>query len=316
VAELFGNFLALSGEDAMTEDTCDVIVLGAGPAGLQAAIHAVRAKVSVMVLGKQHRSSLYKAHIENFCCLSKVDGQTLLKDGQRQAEKFGAIFLEEDVVEASREDTGFLIRTESGRNIECRAVIFALGIFRNKLNVPGEKELLGRGVSYCVDCDANFFRDEAVAVVGGGSAALTGALTLLFYTNEVHLICEKIEGSEVLARQIAGSTIQLHEGKKVKELSGKSGLEGVLLDDGTRLTVKGVFIELGAKGAIELAGNLGVALDSESMKYIDTNKKQETNVPGVYAAGDICGPPWQMAIAVGQGAVAGLKAASYAKKHR
>jgi thioredoxin reductase (NADPH) len=300
----------------MTEDTYDVIILGAGPAGLQAAIHAVRAKVSVLVLGKQHRSSLYRAHIENFCCLSKVDGQTLLKDGQKQAEKFGARFLEEDVVAVSKEETGFLVRAESGVNLKCGAIIFALGIFRNKLNVPGEKELLGRGVSYCVDCDANFFRDEPVAVVGGGSAALTGALTLLFYTKDVHLICEKIEGSEVLARQITEGPIHFHEGRKVKELLSKSVLEGILLDDGTRLDVKGIFIELGAKGAIELAGNLGVALDPESMKYIDTNKKQETNVPGVYAAGDICGPPWQVAIAVGQGAVAGLEAASYAKKHR
>jgi thioredoxin reductase (NADPH) len=300
----------------MTEDTYDVIILGAGPAGLQAAIHAVRAKVSVLVLGKQRRSSLYRAHIENFCCLSKVDGQTLLKDGQKQAEKFGARFLEEDVVAVSKEETGFLVRAESGVNLKCGAIIFALGIFRNKLNVPGEKELLGRGVSYCVDCDANFFRDEPVAVVGGGSAALTGALTLLFYTKDVHLICEKIEGSEVLARQITEGPIHFHEGRKVKELLSKSVLEGILLDDGTRLDVKGIFIELGAKGAIELAGNLGVALDPESMKYIDTNKKQETNVPGVYAAGDICGPPWQVAIAVGQGAVAGLEAASYAKKHR
>jgi len=300
----------------MTEHTFDVIILGAGPAGLQAAIHAARAKASVLILGKQHRSSLYKAHIENFCCLSKVDGQTLLKDGQKQAEKFGARFLEEEVVEVSSESTGFRVRTESGRNMGCRAIIFALGIFRNKLNVPGEKELLGRGVSYCVDCDANFFRDEPVAVVGGGSAALTGALTLLFYTSEVHLICESIEGSEALTRQIAESSVHLHEGRKVKELSGKSVLEGILLDDGTFLPVKGVFIELGAKGAIELAGNLGVALDSESMKYIETDKRQETNVPGVYAAGDICGPPWQMAVAVGQGAVAGLEAVSYAKKQR
>lgn len=300
----------------MTQDTYDVIILGAGPAGLQAAIHAVRAKVSVLVLGKQQRSSLYKAHIENFCCLSMVDGQTLLKDGQKQAEKFGARFLEEDVVAVSKDDTGFLVKAESGGSLKCRAIVFALGIFRNKLNVPGEKELLGRGVSYCVDCDANFFRDEPVAVVGGGSAALTGALTLLFYTQDVHLVCEKIEGSDVLARRITESPIRFHEGRKVKELVGQSVLEGMLLDDGTRLNVRGIFIELGAKGAVELAGNLGVALDPESMKYIDTNKKQETNVPGVYAAGDICGPPWQVAIAVGQGAVAGLEAASYAKKHR
>jgi thioredoxin reductase (NADPH) len=300
----------------MMESIYDVITLGAGPAGLQAAIHAVRAKVSVLVLGKHHRSSLYRAHIENFCCLSKVDGETLLKDGQKQAEKFGARFLDEDAVEVSKGDQGFLVKSESGKSFTCRALIFALGIFRNKLNVPGEKELLGRGVSYCVDCDANFFRDDPVAVAGGGSAALTGALTLLFYTTEVHLVCEKPEGSEVLTSQIKDSPIHLHEGRKVRELLGESVLEGVLLDDGTRLNVKGIFVELGAKGAIQLAGSLGVALDPESMKYIHTNNKQETNVPGVYAAGDICGPPWQVAIAVGQGAVAGLQAASYAKKHR
>lgn len=300
----------------MVEDTYEVIILGAGPAGLQAAIHAVRSKVSVLVLGKQHRSSLYRAHIENFCCLSKLDGQTLLKDGQKQAESFGVKFLEEDAVAVSKVDTGFLIKAESGRQVKCRALVFALGISRNKLNVPGEKELLGRGVSYCVDCDANFFRDEPVAVVGGGSAALTGALTLLFYTKDVHLISDAIEGGGVPARHIRKSPVHLHEGRKVKELVGKSGLEGVLLDDGTLLGVKGIFIELGAKGAVELAGNLGVALDPESMQYINTSKKQETNIPGIYAAGDICGPPWQVAIAVGQGAMAGIEAASYAKKHR
>ena len=287
----------------MIEDAREVIILGAGPAGLQAAIHAVRSKVSVLVLGKPNRSSLYRAHIENFCCLGRLDGQTLLKDGQKQAEGFGAKFLEEDAVAVSKEATGFLIKAESGTQFKCRALIFALGIFRNKLNVPGEKELLGRGVSYCVDCDAGFFRDEPVAVVGGGSAALTGALTLLFYTKDVHLIFEALEGGGVLAHRIRESPIHLHEGRRVKELAGDSDLEGVLLDDGTMLGVKGVFIELGAKGAVELAGNLGVALDPGSMQYIDTNKKQETNIPGVYAAGDICGPPWQVAIAVGQGAV-------------
>ena len=298
----------------MTANTYDVIILGTGPAGLQAAIHAVRSKVSVLVLGKQHKSSLYRAHIENFCCLSKVDGETLLHDGRNQAEHFGAKFLDEDAVEIKQADSWFRIKVESGMELQCRSLIFALGIFRNKLNVPGEKELLGRGVSYCVDCDANFYRNDPVAVVGSESAALTGALTLLFYTQEVHLVCSKLEATEALANQIRESPIHLHEGRKVKQILGESAVEGLLLDDGTTLSVKGVFVELGAKGAIELAGTLGVAMDPESFKYIVTNKKQETNVPGVYAAGDITGPPWQMAIAVGQGCVAGLEAASYVKK--
>jgi thioredoxin reductase (NADPH) len=300
----------------MGTDTYDVIILGTGPAGLQAAIHSARSKVSVLALGKQHKSSLYKAHIENFCCLSKVVGETFLKDGRVQAERFGAHFLDQDAINVSREESWFIVQSEDDTRLKSRAVIFALGISRNKLNVPGEKDLLGKGVSYCVDCDANFFRNEPVAIVGSESAALTGALTLLFYAKEVHLICQKLEAKETLADQIRQSPVHLHEGRKVKEILGKTALEGLVLEDGTRLDVRGVFIELGAKGAIQLAGNLGVAMDPESMKYIDTNKKQETNIPGVYAAGDICGPPWQVAIAVGQGAVAGLEAASYAKKFR
>jgi len=298
----------------MATNVYDVIILGTGPAGLQAAIHAVRSKVSVLVLGKQHKSSLYRAHIENFCCLSKLDGETLLHDGRKQAEHFGAKFLDEDAVEIKQADSWFRIKVESGMELQCRSLIFSLGVFRNKLNVPGEKELLGRGVSYCVDCDANFYRDEPVAVAGSESAALTGALTLLFYTREVHLVCSKLEATEALANQIRESPIHLHEGRKVKQILGENAVEGLLLDDGTTLSVKGVFVELGAKGAIELAGTLGVAMDPASFKYIVTNKKQETNVPGVYAAGDITGPPWQMAIAVGQGCVAGLEAASYVKK--
>ena len=300
----------------MAGDHLDVIILGTGPAGLQAAIHAVRAKVSVLVLGKQHKSSLYKAHIENFCCLSRIDGETLLKDGRAQAERFGARFLDEDAVAVTRENEWFSVRGEGGEVFQCRSLILALGISRNKLNVPGEKEFLGKGVSYCVDCDAAFYRNDSVAIVGSESAALTGALTLLFYASEVHLVCKSLDVTEALTLQIRQSPIRLYEGRGVKAIVGKTSVEGLLLDDDTRLHVRGVFIELGAKGAAELAGSLGVAMDPDSMKYIHTNKKQETNLPGVYAAGDICGPPWQVAVAVGQGAAAGLEAASFAKKFR
>jgi thioredoxin reductase (NADPH) len=300
----------------MTGTVYDVIILGSGPAGLQAAIHAARAKVSVLVMGKPAKSSLHRAHIENYCCMEKTAGEDLLQQGIQQAETAGTTFMYEDVIEVSQEDEWFIIRNESGKDLRCRALILAMGISRNKLRVPGEKELLGRGVSYCVDCDGGFFRNEPVSVVGNESAAASGALTMTFYASHVHLVCDQLEISESLAYQLKESDVTIHQGRKVTEITGQEQVEGVLLDDGTRLEVKGVFIELGAKGAIELASSLGVGMDPESPQYIATDKKQRTNIAGVLAAGDICGLPWQLAKAVGEGCVAGLEAAAFAKQFR
>ena len=300
----------------MSKEAQDVVILGTGPAGLQAAIHASRKKINVMVLGRQHKSSAYRAHIENYCCISGVSGEAMLQEGRLKAEQYGAVLLDEDAIGISRQGEGFQVKAESGRTFYAKALILAMGISRNKLNVAGEKDFLGRGVSYCVECDANFYKGEPVAVVGCESAAVSGALTLLFYATDVHLICEKLQVAETLARQLKDSAIILHEGKKVKEIKGRDGVEAIVLDDETEVKVRGIFIELGAKGAIELAGGLGVLLDAESMQYITTNKKQETNIPGIYAAGDICGPPWQVAKAVGEGCIAGLEAAAFAAKHR
>ena len=300
----------------MTDNLYDVIILGSGPAGLQAAIHAARAKVSVLVMGKPAKSSLHRAHIENYCCMERTSGEDLLQQGIQQAEAAGTTFMYEDVVKVSQEDQWFIIRNESGKDLRCRALILAMGISRNKLRVPGEKELLGRGVSYCVDCDGGFFRGEPVTVVGNESAAASGALTMTFYASQVHLVCDQLEIADVLAYQLKESKVTIHQGRKVTEITGQEEVEGILLDDGTRLEVKGVFIELGAKGAIELASTLGVAMNPESPQYIATDKKQRTNIAGVLAAGDICGLPWQLAKAVGEGCVAGLEAAAYAKQFR
>ena len=300
----------------MTNADYEVIILGAGPAGLQAAIHAARAKVSVLVMGREYKSSIHRAHLENYCCLANVDGDSLLQAGRRQAENSGARFLHQDVIETSLDGDLITIRTESGEVLKSRTLILAMGISRTKLRAPGEKELFGRGVSYCVDCDAGFYRGERVAVIGGESAAVSGALTLLFYSREVHLVCDGIQVVPDLENQLRQSGVIIHEGRRVREIVGTDSVRELVLDDDTRLDVSGVFIELGAKGAIELAATLGVRLDSETMKFIETNKKQETSQPGIYAAGDICGPPWQVAKAVGEGCVAGLEAAAHAKKFR
>ncbi len=295
---------------------CDVVVIGTGPAGLQAAIHAARKKVKVVVLGKIHKSSAYNAHIENYCCIPGITGVDLIEQGRIQAQQAGAEFIDEDVISIKPSGNGFEIQTESGRVISCLAVVFAMGVSRKRLGVPGEKEFLGKGVSYCVECDANFFRNKPVAVIGCESAAVSGAFTMLFYSHEVHLICDsRLRVTENLDNQVRNSSVIIHENTRViKILGDEKGVTGVLLDNGNIINVEGVFIELGAKGAIELAASLGVQLDPETLQFIVTNKRQETNVPGVYAAGDICGPPWQIAKAVGEGCVAGIEAASYVRK--
>ena len=291
----------------------DVVILGTGPAGLQAAIHAARKKVSVLVLGKETKSSLFHAHVENFCCLFNVSGEDMLNVGRQQAINFGSEMLEEDVLEINSNGSVFRIVTESGIELQSKALIIATGTTRNKLGVTGEKQLLGRGVSYCVECDANFYKGEDVAVVGSASAAVSGALTMLGYAKSVHLICDKLEVTDALKEQLNKSDVNVYKNAKVKEIVGENNVVAVRLENGSTLQVSGVFIELGAKGVMELATTIGVQLDDE-MKYIQTNKQMETNVPGVFAAGDICGPPWQMAKAVGEGCVAGIGAASYARK--
>ena len=298
----------------MTSDHIyDVVILGSGPAGLQAGIHAARKKAATLMLGRLDNSSLYWAHIENYCCQLSISGEEILKTGREQLQNFGAEIRDEDVLSIEPEGDLFSLRLESGDTVVSRTVILATGSSRNKLKVPGEKEFLGKGVSYCVDCDAGFYRDAVVAVAGCRSAAAGGAVALTNFAREVHLYCEKLDVAEGLRRQLDETGVFVHEGVQIREISGVTSVTGVVLDNDSTQPLDGVFIELGAKGVLELTAMLGVRLD-DGMKYIETDKKQRTSVPGIYAAGDICGPPLQMAKAVGEGCVAGIEAATYAKK--
>ncbi|MCI5121970.1 MAG: thioredoxin reductase, partial [Candidatus Electrothrix sp. AUS4] len=263
-------------------------------------------------------SAIYPAHVENYACIDGVtDGKDLLEAGRKQLERFGTEMRSDDVLKIDQgEDEMFTLELESGDSVTSRTLIFAMGVSKNKLAVPGEKELGGCGVSYCVDCDANFYRGDTVMVVGNQSAAIDGALTLLDYAAKVYLVAEELQGSEAMLEKLRNSAVELHSGEWVQEITGQGKVEEVLLKSGNKLQVDGVFIELGSKGALELATQVGVMLDTEQFKYIDVNRKQETNIPGIYAAGDIVGPPYQMAKAVGEGCVAGMEAAMFARKKR
>ncbi|NPB10034.1 MAG: FAD-dependent oxidoreductase [Thermodesulfobacteria bacterium] len=294
----------------------DVAIIGSGPAGLQAAIHAARRKAKTIVFGKLEKSALYRAHLENYFGVpGKKEGKEVLEIGLNQAKSFGAEHLPVDVVRVEIEEERFAIELENGKTISSYTVIFATGVARRKARIKGEKELLGKGVSYCVDCDGFFFRGLPVAVVGNESAAVHGALTLTKITNPVYLVASGLKVSPELEEQLKESEVILIEGKP-EQILGENEVEGLKLEDGRTLPVKGVFIEQGAKGALQLATTLGVALDPENMTYIQVDRKQRTNLPGVFAAGDVCGPPLQVAKAVGEGCVAGLSAAEEASKRR
>lgn len=300
----------------MNQESVDVLIIGTGPAGLQAALHAARKKARVVVLGRPQQSSIASAHVENYLGVpGVVAGSDLLEAGMEQARKFGAELVAEDVLHLAQEGELFLVRTES-REYLAQAVIIATGTARKKLKVPGEKELAGRGVSYCVDCDANFFRQARVAVVGDGSAAADGALTLTGYAAQVYLVTRELKVSADLTERLRASRVEVLAGAWVREITGEQAVTGLVLEDGRTIEVEGVFVELGAKGAMELAVNVGVMMDSETFTHIATDRKQATNIPGIYAAGDIAGHPYQMAKAVGEGCVAGMEAAVYARKKR
>ncbi|WP_306547911.1 NAD(P)/FAD-dependent oxidoreductase [Desulfobulbus sp.] len=300
----------------MSGQIYDVVIIGAGPAGIQAAIHASRKKTSVLVLGRAGNSALHGAHIENYAFVAGVSiGAGLLEIGLEQARNFGAEISPEDVLKINQEDALFSIELESGRSVGARTVIFCMGVSKKKLGVAGEKEFAGKGVSYCVDCDANFYRGATVAVAGDRSAAVDGALTLLDYAAKVYLVAAELNVSEELLERLKTSQVECIE-SAVQQINGDRVVNSLLLANGATLEAEGVFIELGSKGALELATQIGVQLDTESFKYIETNRRQETNIPGVYAAGDIVGPPYQMAKAVGEGCVAGMEAATYARRMR
>ena len=298
----------------MAETIYDVVIIGAGPAGIQAAIHAARRKIRVLMLGRIENSALFGAHIENYAFVPGVTtGALLLQGGLEQARGFVTEIAPEDVLKIVRTDEMFHLELESGRSIVAAALVFSMGVAKKKLNVPGEKELLGRGVSYCVDCDANFFRNAVVTITGDRSAAVDGALTMLDYAAKVYLVSERLDVSPELALRLKTSKVECIP-SAVRQVNGERAVTSVVLADGRTLETEGLFIELGSKGALELATQIGVQLDTESFKYIATNRKQETNIPGIYAAGDIVGPPYQMAKAVGEGCVAGMEAAGYARR--
>ncbi len=286
----------------------DVLIIGAGPAGLQAAIHAARKKVSVLLVGKQANSAMSGTHIENYFGLSgTVDGNEILSVGTEQAKSFGCRIMEENITSSSHEGDVFRLTTENDETIEAKAVIIATGISRKKLGVPGEKELFAKGVSYCASCDCNFYKGKTVMIVGDETEAAVSAELMTRYASKVYWIVGKIAASENVVNKARDAGVEIIEGR-IESINGDAKVASATVS-GKEIATDGVFIELGAKSAADLAMDMDVMPEMD-----DTIKVKEdcsTEVPGVFACGDVTGRPWQVARAVGQCATERMAEADY-----
>ena len=288
----------------------DVLIIGSGPAGVQAAIHSSRKKAKTLVVGKAINSSLHGTEIENYFGVD-LDGDALLGEGIGQAKSFGTEFINQNIISSAAEDGGFSFTTDDGTEIKAKAVIIATGVSRKKLAVPGEKELYGKGVSYCAVCDCNFYKGRRVVLVGNESEAASSAALMTSYASETSWVAWDLTADESIVSKALDAGVRLYTNKPVS-IDGTDKVESITLADGTVIPTDGVFIELGAKSAADIAMDLGVMPEMDDSIKVDAECR--TEVPGVYACGDITGKPWQVAKAVGQGCVAGLNAADYVKE--
>jgi thioredoxin reductase (NADPH) len=295
------------------EEIYDVLILGGGPAGLTAAIYAARYNLRTLIISKESGGTANLApEIENWPGFIG-SGISLMEKFKNQAEKFGAKIESGEIVSVKKEGGLFFVETAS-KIINGRSLIVALGTENKKLDIPGEKEFLGKGVSYCATCDGNFFRGKTVAVVGGANSAASAALYLSTICKKVYIFyrkhemrCEPIsldklkekENVEIIYFAIPSEIIGDKKVQKIK----------VLIEEHERskreieLELDGIFIEIGATPLTDVVKKLNLKIDCDG--YIETDKEMKTSVEGVYAAGDNTNNTLkQIVTATGEGAIA------------
>ena len=301
------------------EEIYDVLILGGGPAGLTAAIYCGRYNLKTLVVSQNFGGTANLAgEVENWPGFIG-SGQELMNNIKGQAEKFGAEFLESGF-EGVKKDGDLFVLNYGDKVVKGKSLIIALGTEHRQLNIPGEKEFLGKGVSYCATCDGNFFKGKDVVVIGGANSAAKAALYLADICNKVTVVyrkhemtCEPISLSKICST----SNIEIKYFAKPLEVVGDGVVKGlrVLREEPEKkvleetLDVSGVFIEAGAVPATEVLKDLDLTMEKN---YVITGKDCKTNVDGVFAAGDVTNVAMrQMITAAGEGGIAAKGAHEY-----
>ncbi len=292
----------------------DLIIVGGGPAGISASIYAARKKMNFLLVSRDIGGQvLTSGNIENYLGFSEVDGVQLVERMIEHMNRFNIVPLSDEVTAIEKMDKGFRLKTLSGKTLEARTLLLCTGSEHRKLGVPGEKEFTGFGVSYCYTCDAPFYRDRSVVVVGGGNAGFEAAEQLLQYAKHITIIelTDTLRADEILKEKVLSSDkvkVLLRHG--VKEIKGDSqkGVTAVVLEDLERGEVyeyptDGVFVEIGLVPNTDIVENLDVLRNDRKEIIVDCNNR--TSEKGIYAAGDCTNVvAKQIITAAGEGAKA------------
>ncbi|ADI73612.1 thioredoxin reductase [Methanohalobium evestigatum Z-7303] len=295
----------------------DLIIIGGGPAGIAAGIYAVRYGLDTYLLertaiGGQISSS---QEVENYPGFSSINGMELMNTFKAHAESIGVPIENKGVTGVRPEDDKIVLSTDENVDIEAKAVIIATGAKPRKLGIPGEDTYYGRGVSYCATCDAPFYKERDVIVVGGGNTAISDALILSNVANKVYQVHrrDELRASKVLEdRARSRDNIEFLWDTVLEEVKGNNFVESALLRDLntnelSEISIDGVFIYVGIDPNTDL-----IDVEKDESGFIITNEFMETSVEGIYAAGDCRKSPlWQVITAASDGAIAAAKAYEY-----
>lgn len=323
-----GMSLRLFPQPRAEVEELDVAIVGAGPAGLTAALYLARYGVRTAVFAKEIGGQMAIApFVDDYPGLPQIPGRELANKFVEHVERYGVPIIVDELVDLKREGDRWIAIFSSGRRVRCYAVILALGARKRRLGVPGEDRLVGKGVSYCAVCDGPMFAGKKVAVVGGGNSALSSALYLANLASKVYLVHrrEEFRAFPHYVRLVESNPkIEILRNTTVTEILGENRVVGVRIRNVVSgeervLEVDGVFIEIGAEPPRELFERIGIEVDESGRARVGID--MSTNLPGVFVAGDAAGGPNkylfpQIVTAAAEGAIAADAAWRYLQRVR
>jgi thioredoxin reductase (NADPH) len=297
------------------EKIYDLIVLGGGPTAIGCAIYAARFAMDVLVIGKVFGGLIATTHlVENYPGISSTSGQGLMEMFKEHMNSLQIPYISDEIRSIEQASDHFVLHSFF-QKFKAKSVVIATGSERKKLGIPGEDNFAGRGVSYCATCDGPFYKDKTVCVIGGSDSAAKEALFLSQNVEKVFII---YRGEEIRAEPINKKRVE--ENQKIEiiyktnivEIKGENTVKSVIFDNGTEFEIDGVFIDVGSNPNSDLAKHIGVKTNERNEIII--SRKSETNIPGVFAAGDVADAPFKQAITgVAEGVVAAFSAFDYIK---